>query len=75
MKLYYKDIDGKDKPYYMGCYGIGVGRIIACIIENNIIKVGDKIKGFVLPFNIAPYKVQIIYNENNKDICKEEKTC
>jgi len=67
MKLYYKDIDGKDKPYYMGCYGIGVGRIIACIIENNIIKVGDKIKGFVLPFNIAPYKVQIIYNENNKD--------
>ena len=24
------------------------------------------IKGFVLPYNIAPYKVQIIYNENNK---------
>ena len=39
MKLYFKDQDGKDKPYYMGCYGIGLGRIIACLIENNIIKI------------------------------------
>ena len=67
MKLYYTDENGDAKPYYMGCYGMGIGRIIAVILENNVIKKDGKIKGFVLPFNIAPYKVQIIYNENNKE--------
>ena len=67
MNLYYKDENGNDKPYYMGCYGIGLGRIIACIIENNVIKIENQVKGFSLPYDIAPYKVQIIYNENNKD--------
>ena len=66
MNLYYKDENGNNKPYYMGCYGIGLGRIIACIIENNVIKTDDQVKGFSLPYDIAPYKVQIIYNENNK---------
>jgi len=66
MSLYYKDENGNDKPYYMGCYGIGLGRIIACIIENNVIKTDNQLKGFSLPYDIAPYKVQIIYNENNK---------
>ncbi|MBR3162028.1 MAG: hypothetical protein IKF19_04785 [Bacilli bacterium] len=71
MKLFYKDKDGKDKPYYMGCYGIGLGRIIACLIENNVIKDNGKIKGFILPYNIAPYKVQIIYNDKNKEVAEE----
>lgn len=70
MKLYYKDDNGNDKPYYMGCYGIGIDRIIATIIENNILKENDKIKGFALPYNIAPYKVQIIYSENNKEVAE-----
>lgn len=67
MKLYFKDENGKDQPYYMGCYGIGLGRIIACLIENNIILEDGKIKGFSLPYDIAPYKVQIIYNNNHKE--------
>lgn len=67
MKLYFIDENGEEKPYYMGCYGIGVGRIIACTLENNIIKINGKIKGFSIPYNLAPYKVQIIYNENNKE--------
>lgn len=67
MQLYYVDEDGKQKPYYMGCYGIGLGRIIACLIENNIIFKNEKVKGFSLPYNIAYYKVQIIYNEQNKE--------
>lgn len=50
----------------MGCYGIGLGRIIATLIENNIIVKNNKIKGFALPVSIAPYKLYIIYNENNK---------
>ena len=67
MNLYYIDENGENKPYYMGCYGIGLGRIIACLIENNVIKNNNKIKGFSLPYAIAPYKVQIIYNEDNKE--------
>ncbi len=68
MNLYFKDADGTDKPYYMGCYGIGLGRIIATIIENNIIKDNDKIKGFSLPLNVAPYKMQIIYKDTKEDV-------
>lgn len=71
MNLYYMDSDNKQKPYYMGCYGIGLGRIIATIIENSIIRVEDKLKGFSLPFNIAPYKIQIIYKENKKEQAEE----
>lgn len=67
MGLFYTDENGERKPYYMGCYGIGLGRIIACLIENNIIKDNDKNKGFALPYSIAPYKVQIIYNEKNQE--------
>ena len=67
MGLYYMDENSEKKPYYMGCYGIGLGRIIACLIENNVIIENDKIKGFVLPYDIAPYKVQIIYNQDNKE--------
>ncbi len=70
MKLYYKDEEGKDRPYYMGCYGIGLGRIIACLIENNVIYEDGKLKGFILPFNVAPYKVQIIYKEDKKEVAE-----
>ncbi|HIS37887.1 MAG TPA: hypothetical protein IAB45_00045 [Candidatus Onthousia faecavium] len=68
MGLYYKDEEGNDQPYYMGCYGIGLGRIIATIIENNVLKDDDKIKGFALPKNIAPYLIQIVYKDDKKDI-------
>ncbi len=67
MNLFYKDENENDKPYYMGCYGIGLGRIIAIILENNIIRENDEIKGFSLPLNIAPYKIQIIYKDDKKD--------
>ena len=71
MKVYFQDETGHDKPYYMGCYGIGLGRIIATIIENSIIKENDKVIGFSLPVNIAPYKLQIIYKDDKKDIAEK----
>lgn len=49
------DADGKDKPYYMGCYGIGLGRTIAAIVEKH----NDE-KGMVWPAAIAPYQVELI---------------
>lgn len=70
MNLYFKDEKGENKPYYMGCYGIGLGRIIACLIEKNVIREDGRVKGFSLPYNIAPYKVQIIYDKNNKDVAE-----
>ena len=71
MKLYFTDENGKNKPYYMGCYGIGLERIVACILENSVIKEDTSIKGFSIPYNIAPYKVQIIYNEKNQEEAKK----
>lgn len=70
MKLFYQDECGNSKPFYMGCYGIGLGRILATIIENNLVYKNEKIKGFVIPYEIAPYKVHIIYSENNKNVAE-----
>ena len=68
MNLCFQDDDGVMKPYYMGCYGIGLGRIIAAILEDNIIYKDGKVKGFSIPYNVAPYKVHIIYSEVNHDV-------
>ena len=67
MNLNYIDENGESKPYYMGCYGLGVGRILAYILENNLIRSENGIKGFSIPYKLAPYKVQIIYSESNKE--------
>lgn len=49
------------KPVYMGCYGIGIGRCLSAIVEQN----NDE-KGIIWPMNVAPYKVTIVI-VNNKD--------
>ena len=53
--------DGKESLYYMGCYGIGVSRTVAALYEQCLIN-DEKwgACGFVLPYNIAPFKLQII---------------
>ncbi|MFN4226617.1 MAG: proline--tRNA ligase [Candidatus Ratteibacteria bacterium] len=55
MKAYFVDKDNKEKPIYMGCYGIGVSRIVAAIIEGNY----DK-DGIIWPISVAPFIVDII---------------
>ncbi len=52
MRAKFLDSDGKEKPFIMGCYGIGINRIIASAIEQN----NDK-DGIIWPAAIAPYKV------------------
>lgn len=49
------DENGNEKPYYMGAYGIGIGRTLATIVE----EYHDE-KGILWPENIAPYKVHLI---------------
>jgi len=49
------DTDGKTHTTIMGCYGIGVNRIIASLIETS----NDK-DGIIWPLSIAPYKIIIV---------------
>jgi len=51
----YLDEDGKQKPVIMGCYGIGVSRLISAIIETNY---DDN--GIVWPRQVAPFDVEIL---------------
>ena len=57
------DKDGKEKTIIMGCYGIGISRIIAAVIEQN----NDE-NGIIWPKSIAPYQVEILpVNVNDKE--------
>lgn len=47
--------DGKLKPIYMGCYGIGPSRIMGVIVE----KFHDE-KGIVWPESVAPFQVHLV---------------
>ncbi|WP_082252716.1 aminoacyl--tRNA ligase-related protein [Buchnera aphidicola] len=58
-----KNKKGKNTFVHMGCYGIGINRIIAAIIEQH----SDK-KGIKWPSNIAPFQVFIIPIQINKSI-------
>ncbi len=55
LKANFLDASGKENPLIMGCYGIGVNRIIAAAIE----QCADD-KGIVWPKNISPYQIQVI---------------
>jgi prolyl-tRNA synthetase len=55
MKAYFVDKDGREKPIIMGCYGIGVSRLMAAAVEQN----HDE-NGIIWPENIAPFKLHIL---------------
>src|SRR5918997_2304052 len=52
------DRDGRRKPVVMGSYGIGLGRLLACIAEEH----HDE-NGLVWPVSVAPYHVHIVAAE------------
>ncbi len=58
----YLDEDGKQKPIIMGCYGIGVSRLIAAIIESN----NDK-GGIIWPKEISPFDVEVLPVQTNDE--------
>lgn len=57
--LNYSDENNELKSVVMGCYGIGIERLIAAVVEQN----HDE-KGIIWPMNIAPYKVCIVLISN-----------
>jgi len=52
MKADFLDAEGNTKPIVMGCYGIGVSRLVAAVVE----QLHDK-DGLVWPLEVAPYSV------------------
>ena len=58
------DQEGKARSLFMGCYGIGVSRLVAAAIEQN-----NDDKGIIWPDAIAPYEVNIVaigFDKNEK---------
>ncbi|MBI4731617.1 MAG: proline--tRNA ligase, partial [Chloroflexi bacterium] len=49
------DKDGQQKPVIMGSYGIGVGRLLACVAEEH-----HDDHGLVWPVTVAPYEVHLV---------------
>jgi len=60
---FYVDEEGASRPIVMGCYGIGIGRLMAAAVE----KSHDE-KGIIWPLPIAPYQVYLcpLYRENTQ---------
>ncbi len=55
MKAHFLDEKGESKPFEMGCYGIGVTRIVAAAIEQ-----GNDTRGIVFPRPIAPFDACLV---------------
>jgi prolyl-tRNA synthetase len=53
--------DGREVSYFMGCYGIGINRIVASAIE-----LGNDDNGIIWPISIAPFEV-IVTSVNQDD--------
>ena len=51
----FADENGKERPFLMGCYGVGVSRTLAAVVEQH----NDE-QGIIWPVSIAPYEVSVI---------------
>jgi len=65
MGMTYTDIDGSVKTPIMGCYGIGVGRLAASVMEAKHDDYGP-----IWPITIAPWQVHLCCMRPDKDECK-----
>ena len=52
---FYADEEGKERPIVLGSYGIGLGRLLACVAEEH-----RDDRGLMLPISIAPYHVSLV---------------
>ena len=69
LEAHYPDETGAAHPILMGCYGIGVGRLLGAAIEQN----HDE-NGMVLPATIAPYDVSLVaLNIQNESVAESAK--
>lgn len=61
-ELAYKDQDGQEKDVLMGCYGIGLNRLMGTVVE-----LFHDEKGIVWPESVAPYKVHLLSLGENEE--------
>ena len=60
----YLDDQGRERPIWMGCYGIGIGRTLAAIVEAH-----HDARGVTWPAAVAPYDVHLVaLNLDNADV-------
>ncbi|MDK2902920.1 MAG: prolyl-tRNA synthetase [Clostridiales bacterium] len=59
MDATYLDENGQEQPIIMGCYGIGINRTVAAIIEQH-----HDDKGIIWPMSVTPYHVIIVVASN-----------
>ena len=62
MSVSIKDSSGKGIDVFMGCYGVGVSRIVAAAIEQN-----HDDRGIIWPYAIAPFHVNVICLDPKKE--------
>ena len=64
MRAYYTDPSGEEKPIIMGCFGIGISRIMSALVEQH----HDE-RGIKWPVPVAPFELDIIcLNTSDPDI-------
>ncbi|MGI6435422.1 MAG: proline--tRNA ligase [Syntrophomonadaceae bacterium] len=61
MQAGYLDKDGQQKPFVMGCYGIGISRTMAAAVEQN-----SDSNGIIWPLPIAPFQAIVVPVNTNK---------
>jgi len=62
----YLDAEGRERPIEMGCYGIGISRMVAAAVEQN-----HDGNGIIWPFSIAPFHVLLLpINYQDKSIAE-----
>ena len=60
----FADENGEEKPFLMGCYGVGVSRTLAASVEQH----NDE-NGIIWPVSIAPYEVAVIPLDPKQEEC------
>jgi len=66
MKANFVDNDGKSKPIVMGCYGIGISRLLAGIVESS-----HDDKGIIWPKSVAPFVVELVSLGKDEAVLKK----
>ncbi|MXZ02160.1 MAG: proline--tRNA ligase, partial [Chloroflexi bacterium] len=71
MDVKFNDVNGKLQPSYMGCYGIGTGRLLAAAVEAN-----HDDRGMMLPRSISPFEVVVVgvNLHNNQEVRETAET-
>lgn len=66
MKAYFTDHDGKRKPFLMGCYGIGLGRVMAAVVESS-----HDDRGIIWPSELTPFDVHLVSLSGGESVAEK----